>query len=76
MIVSLDYNFIINQLWLRLAESKLTGHKWAHIAKFAFNEKSNRDDDKLGLQIVKVIICYNILISCIRFRYLTLYIIM
>ncbi|EDV25328.1 uncharacterized protein TRIADDRAFT_24440, partial [Trichoplax adhaerens] len=26
---------------------------WGHIAKFAFNEKSNRDDDKLGLQIVK-----------------------
>ena len=44
------------QVWLFLADNYIKEIKidWEKTVKFAFNEKSNPDDNKLGLQIVKV----------------------
>ena len=44
-------------VWLSLADRHLAGIKldWTKTKRFAFNERSNPDDNKLGLQIVKVI---------------------
>lgn len=42
-------------MWLTLANSYITQNHidWEKTKKFAFNDKSNPDDDSLGLQIVK-----------------------
>lgn len=44
------------QVWLSLAEQHIKELKidWEKTVKFAFNERSNPDDNKLGVQIVKV----------------------
>lgn len=42
------------QLWLILAENKLSHLDWKKTSQFCFNERSNPDDDNLGAQIVKV----------------------
>ena len=44
------------QVWVSLADRYLASIKinWEKTCRFAFNEKSNPDDNKLGLQIVKV----------------------
>ena len=44
------------QVWLSLADQHIASLKidWEKTKKFAFNERSNPDDNKLGLQIVKV----------------------
>jgi hypothetical protein len=43
-------------VWLALADDYLHGLSidWEKTKRFTFNEKSNPDDNKLGLQIVKV----------------------
>lgn len=48
--------FFILKVWLALADQHIANIKvdWEKTKKFAFNEKSNPDDNKLGMQIVKV----------------------
>ena len=48
---------ILLQVWLYLADNYVKDIKidWEKTVKFAFNERSNPDDNKLGLQIVKVL---------------------
>jgi len=50
----LPYHF---QVWLSLADQYIAELHidWEKTVKFAFNEKSNPDDNKLGMQIVKVL---------------------
>ena len=45
------------QVWLSLADHYIRKLKidWQKTVRLAFNERSNPDDDKLGMQIVKVI---------------------
>lgn len=45
------------QVWLSLADHHIKEMKidWDKTVRFAFNERSNPDDNKLGLQIVKVL---------------------
>ena len=47
---------VVSQVWLALADNHLENLHidWEKTKKFAFNERSNPDDDKLGVQIVKV----------------------
>ena len=58
MLVCLLYltQYCYFQVWLFLADNYIKEIKidWERTVKFAFNEKSNPDDNKLGLQIVKV----------------------
>lgn len=44
------------QVWLTLADQYLHSISidWDKTLRFAFNERSNPDDDSLGIQIVKV----------------------
>ena len=44
------------QVWLSLADNHISNMRidWEKTKRFAFNERSNPDDNKLGLQIVKV----------------------
>lgn len=44
------------QVWLTLADQYLHSISidWEKTLRFAFNERSNPDDDSLGIQIVKV----------------------
>ena len=44
------------QVWLSLADHYFFQLKinWDKTVRFVFNERSNPDDDKLGMQIVKV----------------------
>jgi len=46
----------LSQVWLNLADHYIAEMKidWDKTVKFAFNERSNPDDNTLGLQIVKV----------------------
>lgn len=48
------------QVWLTLADQYLHSISidWEKTLRFAFNERSNPDDDSLGIQIVKVIAVY------------------
>lgn len=48
------------QVWLTLADQYLHSISidWEKTLRFAFNERSNPDDDSLGIQIVKVIAAY------------------
>ena len=48
--------FISLQVWLALADNYLhdLSIDWESTKRFTFNEKSNPDDNTLGLQIVKV----------------------
>lgn len=45
------------QVWLTLADQYLHSISidWEKTLRFAFNERSNPDDDSLGIQIVKVV---------------------
>lgn len=47
---------VIVQVWLTLADQYLHSISidWEKTLRFAFNERSNPDDDSLGIQIVKV----------------------
>lgn len=47
---------VIIQVWLTLADQYLHSISidWEKTLRFAFNERSNPDDDSLGIQIVKV----------------------
>lgn len=47
---------VIVQVWLTLADQYLHSISidWDKTLRFAFNERSNPDDDSLGIQIVKV----------------------
>lgn len=47
---------VIIQVWLTLADRYLHSISidWEKTLRFAFNERSNPDDDSLGIQIVKV----------------------
>lgn len=49
--------FVSLQVWLTLADQYLHSISidWDKTLRFAFNERSNPDDDSLGIQIVKVI---------------------
>ncbi len=44
------------QMWLALADRYVASLRldWEKTRRFAFNERSNPDDNKLGAQIVKV----------------------
>ena len=42
------------QVWLAVAEYALADVDWPEVKRFTFNDKSNPDDDNLGIQIVKV----------------------
>ena len=48
------------QVWLSLADHYIRKLKidWQKTVRLAFNERSNPDDDKLGMQIVKVTIMW------------------
>lgn len=48
------------QVWLTLADQYLHSISidWDKTLRFAFNERSNPDDDSLGIQIVKVTTLY------------------
>ena len=43
-------------MWLALADNHISKMNidWEKTKRFTFNERSNPDDNKLGLQIVKV----------------------
>jgi len=47
---------VFAQVWLTLADQYLHSISidWEKTLRFAFNERSNPDDDSLGIQIVKV----------------------
>ena len=47
---------VVLQVWLTLADAYVASQKidWEQTIKFTFNEKSNPDDNNLGMQIVKV----------------------
>ena len=44
------------QVWLSLADNYIREQciDWTKTLRFAFNDRSNPDDDSLGIQIVKV----------------------
>lgn len=48
--------FVFLQVWLTLADQYIHSISidWEKTLRFAFNERSNPDDDSLGIQIVKV----------------------
>lgn len=48
------------KVWLTLADQYLHSISidWEKTLRFAFNDRSNPDDDSLGIQIVKVMIIY------------------
>lgn len=52
--------FVVVKVWLTLADQYLHSISidWEKTMRFAFNERSNPDDDSLGIQIVKVMITY------------------
>ncbi|XP_065177589.1 TBC1 domain family member 30-like [Sycon ciliatum] len=41
------------RVWLGMADHALKEVDWQEVKRFAFNDKSNPDDDNLGIQIVK-----------------------
>ena len=49
-------SLVYSQVWLALADVYIKSLKldWEKTKKFAFNERSNPDDNTLGMQIVKV----------------------
>lgn len=53
--------FVSVQVWLTLADQYLHSISidWEKTLRFAFNERSNPDDDSLGIQIVKVTASYS-----------------
>ena len=56
LIVQVYSVFFFFKVWLAMADNHLEkiNIDWDKTLKFAFNERSNPDDDTLGMQIVKV----------------------
>lgn len=56
MLIGFDDFFFVLQVWLTLADQYLHSISidWEKTLRFAFNDRSNPDDDSLGIQIVKV----------------------
>lgn len=55
------------QVWLTLADQYLHSISidWDKTLRFAFNERSNPDDDSLGIQIVKVTVPRHDIAECV-----------
>lgn len=60
------------KVWLTLADQYLRSISidWEKTMRFAFNDRSNPDDDSLGIQIVKVWIIYEGFICKNRYQFL------
>lgn len=56
MVLCVSAAVVFLQVWLTLADQYLHSISidWEKTLRFAFNERSNPDDDSLGIQIVKV----------------------
>ena len=63
------------QVWLTLADAYVASQKidWEQTIKFTFNEKSNPDDNNLGMQIVKVGFLLSFIKTNIRYYILVLF---
>ena len=51
------YMYVVGtQVWLSLADHHIQNMKidWEQTQRLAFNDRSNPDDNRLGIQIVKV----------------------
>lgn len=55
---------LILQLWVSLAEHSTKRLDWNSVSQVVFSEYSTPEDDSLGTQIVKVLLCQDIFKKC------------
>lgn len=55
---------LILQLWVSLAEHSTKRLDWNSVSQVVFSEYSTPEDDSLGTQIVKVLLCQDVFKKC------------